>query len=548
MLKHLYIRSFVLIHELNLDFQPGFSAFIGETGAGKSIFIDALSLLSADRASSSFVAKGAQKAIVEGTFALENDPHACQVLAEAGFEVGEETTFTREISAAGKSTVRIDHRIATLSLLKDVLRDEMDIHGQRDSQYLLNPAVHIHLLDHYLQDDPQVEAVASSYEAWKKLVEEKEETLKQRFSKEDEEYFRYQIQEIEEADLKAGEEEELIEQEKKYKAVKNSFDKLNQIISLYDDQISGPFYEMDRLVQSLEESETLDALKSQVDDSYYALSDALEQLRGVLSDMDLSEDDVNAMEERLYTIQRLKHKYGGSVEEILAKKEELQETIRRMEDRESWLADMDVRIGKARDAYQKNAEALSQIRRRGAPALDRAVAGHLKDLCLPSARFQTSLTPLAEPSRQGCDRVEFLIAMNPGEDLKPLAKTASGGELSRLMLGLKAEFTKLAGIQTVIFDEIDTGVSGPVALAIGRKMQAIARDSQVFAVTHLAPVAACAGQVYLVYKEEEKGRTHTHVEEVKGEALVDQLAIIAAGQATDNSRAAARELLARGQS
>ena len=547
MIRHLYIRDFVLIHELTLDFRDGFSAFIGETGAGKSIFIDALSVLCADRAGSSLVSKGASKAIVEGTFALGNDEHAVQALTDAGFDVGEETTFTREIASSGKSTARIDHRIVTLSLVKDVLKNQMDIHGQRDSQYLLNPSVHVHLLDKYLQDDEILKKTAEAYQNWKVLVDEKEDALKQQYSKEDEEYFRYQIQEIQSAGLKEGEEEELESKERSFRAVKNSLEKLNRIISSWDEQISEPLYEMNKLVQGLDDSDALRPVQSTVNDSYYALNDAMEQLRSSLDDMDLSEDDINAMEERLFTIQRLKHKYGGSVADILAHQKDLEEKIERMSDREHYLKKMDEKIAEALKAYNESAGELSRIRRDGAWKLDAAIAAHLKDLILPNARFHTEINDTGRPTMAGSDAVEFLISMNKGEDLKPLVKTASGGELSRLMLGLKAEFSRLQGIETVIFVEIDTGVSGPVASAIGRKMQAIARDCQVFSVTHLAPVAACAKQDYLVYKEEDDGRTITHVKEIKGSAMIDQLALIASGEVTKSSRAAAKELYQRSQ-
>ncbi|MBR3347421.1 MAG: AAA family ATPase, partial [Solobacterium sp.] len=182
MIRHLYIKNFVLIDELNLDFQEGFSAFIGETGAGKSILIDAISLLRADRASTSFIAKGKDKAIVEGTFDLSNHPIALEKLKEAGFETDNEVTFTREIQSSGKSTVRIDHRIVTLGLLKDILEDEIDIHGQRDNQYLLNTGTHIHLLDEYLQITDAVQQVKEAYHVWKNLEEEKETALRETFS------------------------------------------------------------------------------------------------------------------------------------------------------------------------------------------------------------------------------------------------------------------------------------------------------------------------------------------------------------------------------
>lgn len=545
MIRHLYIKDFVLIDEVNLDFEPGFSAFVGETGAGKSILIDALSLLRADRASSSYVAKDKPKAIVEGTFDLTNDAHARSVMEDAGFEVNEETVFTREITSSGKSTARIDHRIVSLSLMKDILRDEMDIHGQRDSQYLLNSSMHVHLLDQYVSDEKQLAKTGDAYRAWKQIVDEREAALKETYSENDLEYFRYEVQEIDAAKLSAGEEEELEEKEKQYKAVKSSFDRLNSILTLYDDSLAGPLHELNHLVQSLD-AESMNSVRNNVSDSYYTLTDAIETLRQQLDEMDLSEEEINAMEERLFTIQKLKRKYGHSIEEILEKREELQKQIDIISHRQEYLDEMNAKADKAFSMYKKEADSLHSIRMKAAPKLDAEVAGALKDLSLPNARFHTEIKA-SDPSSGGSDHVEFLISMNKGEDLKPLARTASGGELSRLMLGLKEIFSRLQGIETVIFDEIDTGVSGPVAEAIGHKMQSIARDCQVFAVTHLAPVAACAANDYLVSKSVKDGRTHTRVEHLDEEKTIDQLALISNGTLTKNSRAAAEELYRRNQ-
>jgi len=547
MLRHLYIKDFVLINELNLDFHSGFSTFIGETGAGKSILIDAISILCADRASSSLVSRGHDKAIVEGTFDLSEDSHACKVLAEAGFDVNqEETTFTREISAAGKSTARIDHRIVTLQLMKDCLQSEIDIHGQRDNQYLLNAGEHIHLLDEYLQDHDQLSSVHRLYDTYHSLVQEKEQALQETYNENDLEYFQYEISEIEQAKLKAGEDEELEQKERQYKAVKNSFDKLNEIIESYDSEVSDKLYELNRLAQSLSPDLNLEDAKTVLNDSYFAFNDGMDAMRRALDSMDLSESDINEMEERLYTIQKLKHKYGPTIEAILEREEELEKQVQIISHRQEYLQEMDRRIEQALAAFKKEADVLSRMRRGGCEQLDLSIAQHLKDLELPNARFHTEIQA-CRPNPDGMDKVEFLISMNPGEDLKPLSRTASGGELSRLMLGLKVIFTRLEGIQTVIFDEIDTGVSGPVATAIGRKMRQLAGDCQVFAVTHLAPVAACAGHQYLVSKETADNHTRTMVSELSEQALIDQLALISSGSITAASRKAALELYRRNQ-
>ncbi len=546
MLKHLYIKNFVLIDELNLDFSEGFSAFTGETGAGKSILIDAISLLSAQRASASFISKGKDLAIIEGTFDIQNDKHAVKTMQEAGFEVEEETTFTREIHSNGKSSARIDHRVVTLSLLRDVLRDEIDIHGQRDNAYLLNTNTHLHLLDEYASDQKALHDVMDAYKQYDAFCKEKEKALQDTYNENDLEYFRYQVNDIEAADLHIGEDEELEEKEKAYRSVKNSLDKFHQIFELYDNSVSGEIYDLNKLVQSLKGDDKTESLQKEMNDAYYAITDSMEQLHTMADSYDLSEEDINAMEERLFTIQKLKRKYGHSIEDILKTKEELQQKIHVIDNRQGYLQEIDKKIQSALKIYNEKALALSKIREKKAVNLDRDIAANLKDLQLPNARFHTELTP-CKPSLYGNEKAEFLISMNKGEDLKPLSKTASGGELSRLMLGLKVIFTHLQGIQTVIFDEIDTGVSGPVATAIGRKMKELSKDCQVFAVTHLAQVAACADHEYLVHKSDDEKETHTTVKELNEEETINQLALISNGEITDAAKKAARELYRRNQ-
>lgn len=544
MIKNLFIQNFILIDQLNLEFHSGFSAFTGETGAGKSILIDAISMLGAERASASFVMHGKDRAIIEGTFDLTRDGHALKVLNEAGFECGDEVTFTREIHAAGKSVARIDHRIVPLSLMRECLRQEIDIHGQRDNAYLLNTSSHIRLLDEYLQDGKELLSVRDVYEKWHSLCLERDAALQETYNENDLEFLTYQLNEIEEADLKAEEEEELLEKEKQFRAVRDSFDKFNQIFSLYDEDLSGSLYELNKTVQALHGSETIDSVQETVNDAYYALSDAMEQLHDIADGLTMSEEEVNAMEERLYTIQRIKRKYGGSIPRVLEKKEELAVQIEMITHKREYLERKDAEIAAARKVYDKKASVLHDIRIKGAPQLDQRIAGVLKELMLENARFKTEIRE-GDPSAAGSDRVEFMISMNPGEDLKPLSKTASGGELSRLMLGLKVIFTRLQGIQTVIFDEIDTGVSGPVATAIGRCMKTLSQDSQVFAVTHLAQVAACAGRHYLVSKASDEEHTRTSVHQLDENERIRQLALIASGEITDTSLSAAEELYRR---
>lgn len=529
---------------MSIELESGFSAFTGETGAGKSIMIDAISTLISSRSSTQVVSKGKEKAIIEATFDLRNDKNACQLMEESGFDVNEETTFTKEILSSGKTNARIDHRVVTQSLMKDILKDQIDIHGQRDTAYLLNASTHLHLLDAYANDESELQQVTEAFKVYDSLVKEKETALKETYNESDAEFFSYQIKEIEDADLKEGEDEELASKEKQYKLLKDSIDKLSSIFNEYDDSVSSGLYDVNKQIQSLKSDETIESIQNASNDAYYAFNDAIEQLRSYYQDFDISEEDVNQMEERLFEIQRLKRKYGRTITDILEKKEELVKQVEMITHRQEYLNEIDSKIDKALADYTKKASKLSAIRNKASKQLDKEIETQLKDLMLENAKFST-MVENSEPSKYGSDHVEFLIAMNKGEDLKPLSKTASGGELSRLMLGLKVIFTKLEGIETVIFDEIDTGVSGPVATAIGKKMQLLGSDVQVFSVTHLAQVAACSDHHYFISKNSDDTTTTSSIKLLNNEESIEQIATIASGEVTDASIAAAQELVQR---
>ncbi len=545
MLKNLYIKDFILIEELSLSFNNGFSVFTGETGAGKSIMIDAISLLSSERANTSLIMKNKDKAIIEGNFDISKDDNAKKVLEEAGFDIEDEMIFTREIMINGKSNSRINHRIVTLALMKEALKNQIDIHNQRDNAYLLNANNHIKLLDKYANDNDLLNEVNNAYKDYKALIDEKNEVLNNTFNESDLEYFNYQINEINNANLRIGEDIELEEKEKEYKAVKKSFDNMNDIITLYQDNISGSLFEINNKTSNLDD--TFDVIKTSINDSYYAIDDAISSLQSYLSTFDFSEDSINKMEERIFLIQKLKRKYNTDIEGILNLKSELEAKIDYYNNKQEFLNNIDTKINKALDKYTKVAKDLTKIRKNKAKELDKEIIKHLKDLGLDKAKFETNVSEKNEPSQDGNNGIEFFISMNKDENLKPLNKTASGGELSRLMLGLKVIFTNLQGIETIIFDEIDTGVSGRIASEIGHKMKELANNTQVFSVTHLAQVASCADYHYKVDKSSIKDKVYTTVNNLNKDEIIEELALISTGKITEASLKAAKELYQRNQ-
>lgn len=541
MIKHLYIKDFVLIPELFLDFEKGFHAVIGETGAGKSILIDAISLLYKDRANASYIAKGKEKALIEVTVDLSHNPKALHPLLEAGFESDGEVTFTREISVSGKNTVRIDHRISTVTLVRDCLSREIDIHNQRDTQYLLDSSLHIDLLDAYLNLAALQEQTKDSYRKLRSIQEEKHRLLTEVFSEDDLEYFHYQINEIDEAHLSADEEEELESKEKEIKQYLASSKKIHDILACYD-SVSDALYSLQKQVQGIKDG--YEDVKTAVVNSYYALDDAMERIRDSVDSFEYREEEISGIEERLFLIQKMKRKYGGSVASVLEKREEIAGNIERFEHRQQALEEVEQKLLAAAQNFNDNAMRLRAKRAEGKQKLENDIRRQLKDLALPHADFSVHMEE-GKPSEKGIDQIEFYISMNRGEDLKPLARVASGGELSRLMLGLKVIFTRLQELGTVIFDEIDTGVSGPVATTIGRKMMELSAFSQVFSVTHLAPVAACATDRYLVKKSATATQTVTSIHLLSERESIEEIAKIASGNTSEAALLAAKELLER---
>ncbi len=544
MLTHLYVKNFVLIDQVNLDFNDKMSVLTGETGAGKSLLIDAIGLLCGERASATYVKKGCDKAVVEGVFDISDNSIANRLLEEQGFDLeGEDLIISREITALGKSTIRVAQRSCTAAFLRELMSSIVDIHSQHDNQYLLQPRYHLSLLDRFCEDEQLLEKVKAAYQALHSLEKEVEAALKEDFNQDNLDDLTAAYNEIVDAKLK---EDELAELEDEVKLM-NRFETIQKqaayaLEALDGEQGSNPtLYSAIRALESIQDIQPYQSIHTSLYDAYYQIEELISSLRKALENSDYDEERLNMIQERIFLYHRLYRKYGGSYEAIMQQKEMIETKIDRILHRQDFLERKEQELNEKRQIFEAVSEQLHQLRSQKAVILEEQVNQQLNDLLLSNARFHIAIKE-GKASSVGIDEVEFQVSMNRQDRFTPLQKTASGGELSRLMLGLKCIFTRLQGISTVIFDEIDTGVSGAVALAIGRKMQLLSEDIQVFCVTHLAQVAASADHHLLVSKQDDQHVTTTSIQLLNEEERIHELAAIASSSQSEASLSAAREL------
>lgn len=547
MLTNLYIRNFILIDELNIDFSDGFSVFTGETGAGKSIFIDGISCLIGAKLTTSMIKEGSDTAIIEGVFTL-NDTIK-QKLSEAGYDT-ENFIVSRQISRDGKSTVRLNQRVTTLSFIKDCIGNFVDIHCQHDNQYLLNDKYHLSLLDNYSCIKDRLKNLKKYYNDYQQLEKQYDQLSQTTFNQSQLEIIKFQLDELEK--LKISDENEDFDLQQQLKSI-NEIEKnqhtIEQINSLFqdDDGIIGKLYEFSKLADNLK---GFDTIQQQIDDiinCYYSICDDFDIIGKSIQQTSIDEQQVEQLNQRLYELQRIKRKYNTSLKGLMDLQNDLNKQIENYDNKDFILNNLAKEKEKAYKKYEEEALSIREIRKTKAKLLDEIIAKELKDLSLPNAQFKTEFYD-DKPSDKGLDRVIFMVSMNKGLPLQPLNKTASGGELSRLMLGLKVIFADLQGTELIIFDEIDTGVSGTVALNIGIKMAELAKKIQVFSVTHLSSVAACGKNHYLISKSNDDFTTTSNIHKLTAEERVEQLALMSNASLTANAKTAAEELLKKAQS
>jgi DNA repair protein RecN (Recombination protein N) len=552
MLKELSIRHFAIIEHVRLSFEDGFHVLTGETGAGKSILIDALSLAVGGRASADFVRHGEKKAEIEALFEISADHPVCGILGEMGLEPEEDLLLIRrEITASGKSTCRINGSPVTLSMLKKVGRSLLDIHGQHEHQSLLRTEEHLEWLDAF--GDQTLKDLRREYEALYNEYRALEKELERLTSDEREtarriDLLNYQLQEIAAANLTAGEDQELeqernrlVNAEKLVKAAGDAFEEL-YAEGRGNDSLQNALNHLEEIVRY---DESVGPVLELVQSAVYQVEEAIRLLGRYRDELEFEPERLNQVEERLDLIHQLKRKYGDTIESILAYGETVAEELEELRNRDENREEVKRKLEAVREELEGVASRLTSARKRAAERLERRMEEELSDLNMANTAFRVALQPSERGfTPTGCDRVEFQIAPNPGEPLRPLAKIASGGELSRLMLALKTIFIDVDPIDTVVFDEIDTGVSGRAAQSIAEKMAGLARKNQVLCITHLPQVACMADHHYLIAKEVSAQKTRTRVERLNAEGRATELARMLGGvEVTTTTRRHAEEML-----
>lgn len=539
MIEQLMVKDYILFDYALVDFTHGMHVITGETGAGKSLLIDAIGYLSGKRINGNIVRKGKDKAILQMVCSTSS-PKISQMLEENGFEVEDSILITRTVQANQKSTIRINQQITTLSFVRELVSYMIDMHSQMDTYQLMQPSVQLDLLDALAQTKDLREEVAQQYTTLKAIEKEYHTCKNESLSDDELDYLTAQLNRIDELNIQEGELESLQEKVKICAEMEKNTELFSQSIYQLNKE-NGLMDTCYDLSKELSKTNSTSEIANQLMDIYYHFDEIKENLQEQLNQFDQSSESIDEMQSRIYTIKAMYKRYGGSFFSLMEAKANLEKKIERFLSREHILAEMETNLSKARKAYDQLAEELSQTRKAIFSSVEQQVNQHCHDLMLEHADFHIS-SQEKEASKDGKDAIEFLISMNPGQPLVPLKDSASGGELSRLMLALKVVFQAQQGVDTIIFDEIDTGVSGKVAFAMGHKMHTLAQHYQVLCITHLASVACFGDRHYCVQKTSEDGSTQTSIHLLNQKETLEELAVMSSGQVNQASLQAAQEL------
>ena len=542
MIESLQIKNIALAEQVAIDFGEGLHVLTGETGAGKSIVVDAVNLALGGRADRDLIRTGTEKASVEAVFRADGNEavdawlRGHEIEAEAG-----EVILQREIGVNGRNVCRVCGAVVPVSALKELSALLMDVHGQHEHQFLMDPAFHLRFLDDAGDDAHQAlraevakasEDFLACHRRYARLVRENEQKAFRM------EQLTASLDELRKADLKPGEEEALTREREQGRHFGKIIGALQAAYGMLSGGESDPLSAVKSALHALQEIEGLGddykALSTRAASAYYELEEVSYDLANLIEKSEFNPARAEWVETRLDLIRRLERKYGATVEEVLAEKERLEEEFDRLSGMDRDLASLAKEDKALLARYRQEARRLTESRTALARDFERRMGEQLRDLGMEKTVFQVAFAEhpggkLPMPRAEGDDEVEFMISPNPGEPLKPLAKIASGGELSRLMLALKSLEAERGGVGCMVFDEIDTGISGRMAQVVGEKMAAISRRRQVICVTHLPQIAALADHEYLVRKEVDGDRTFTRVREVTGEERVEEVARMLGG-------------------
>ena len=550
MLLEISIKNFAIIEAISLNFEKGMTVLTGETGAGKSIIIDAMNMMLGARATTDVIRHGATKAEIEGLFSVENS-HALQMIFdEQGIELGDEIIIRREILQNGRSVSRVNGQMVNLSVLRSIGQYLVDIHGQHDQEELMRPQLHIQMLDGFGDADflKLKQAYQTNFDAYRKMrkqlieIKKNQEEHKARI-----EMLEFQMAEIESASLQPGEDLKLNQERDKLLNHKNIADTLTNAYTMLDNEEFSSLANVRSAMNDMESLEDYDVeyreISTSLSESYYVLEDVTKRLEDIIEGLDFDGNRLMQIESRLDLIHAITRKYGGNVDDVLMYFAKITEEYNLLTGNHLSSDDMEAELKKLEVSLVDLATKLASARHNLAQQLEIEIQQELKDLYMEKAQFQVQFTK-GKFTREGNESVEFYISTNPGEDFKPLVKVASGGELSRLMLAIKSAFSRKEGKTSIVFDEVDTGVSGRVAQAIAQKIHKIGQNGQVLAISHLPQVIAIADYQFFIEKISNDHSTVSTVRLLSVEERVEEVAKMLAGEnVTEAALSQARELL-----
>lgn len=551
MLENLIIENFAIIEKVNLEFDGGMSVLTGETGAGKSIIIDALSMLTGGRANSEMVRRGSHKAVLQAVFSVPNNTDLLNDLDHNGITIEDgELIIYRELNQNGRSTIRINSVLVNLKTLSAIGQHLVDIQGQNDTQQLLNSEEHLPLLDAFGGENLAIvkRQYAKLFNDFRSItqhirkIQTSQQEITQRLD-----LLQFQQQELNDAALEAHEEEHLLDSRGKLINFKKIADRLQSAqTALNGDQVGAVdlLAEAMHVLQEISEyDDNYAELATTIADSYYVAQEVGRDVDEQMGQLTYDETELLRIEERLQLIHSLERKYGTTVADVLAFQSKVDQELSAIDHDEYDIEQLQIKKNELRQVLRKQAIKLREVRQQVARDLEQNVNQQLSDLLMPGAEFEVHFEPIEGFVSSGTDKIEFYVQTNIGEGMAPLVKIASGGEAARLMLALKTTFAKQQHIISIIFDEADTGVSGRVAQAIAKKMMTIATDSQVLAITHLPQVAAAATHHFLISKATENDRTITKVQHLDENGRERAIAMMLSGdKITDTALANARDL------